>query len=106
MKRLVLGALLAVLLTACAAFSRAMPYLPTPNDLACAATQVENGVTDPVAIVLACPALAVVAAADIEALIMNLVMAKRAAHRAAAEHAADAGVRTLNFANDNDAGRR
>lgn len=79
----------AVAFVGCAAFAQAMPYLPRPNDLACAANDVERGVTNPITIVADCPGLAQVAAADIEALVMNLVMAKRAAHRAAAEHLAE-----------------
>ena len=110
--RHVAALLLVISLTACAAFSQAMPFLPKPNDLACVAHDVERNVTNPFTIIGDCPGLAETAIADIEALVVNLVAAKRAAHRAAAEHGAetcDGGApeagRTLNFANDNDAGR-
>ena len=87
---LVLGALaLAGSVSACAAFQKAMPFLPTPGDLACVATDVEKNVTNPIQIVSDCPGLAQTAIADIEALVVNLVMAKKAAHKAAAEHAAE-----------------
>lgn len=105
------GALaVAVAVSACAAFQSAEPFLPKPNDVACVANDVERGVSDPFTIIADCPGLAQTAIADVEKLIVDLFAAKRAAHRAAAEHAAetcDGGVpvRTLNFANDNDAGR-
>ncbi len=107
MKRLVAGGAL-VLLTGCPAFFKAVPFLPKPNDIACVANDVERNVTNPFTIIGDCPGLAETAIADVEALIVDLVAAKKAAHKAAAEHAAEAcdgGVRTLNFANDNDAGR-
>ena len=85
---LVMVGALAVVLSACAAFQSAMPYLPRPNDLACAANDIERGIENPITIVSDCPGLAQVAAADLEALVMNLLMAKRAAHRASAEHTA------------------
>jgi len=92
---LVMVGVLAAVLSACAAFQSAMPYLPRPNDLACAANDIEKGIENPITIVSDCPGLAQVAAADLEALVMNLLMAKQASHRAAAEHAAvtcDAGT--------------
>ena len=93
----------------CAAFQKALPYLPTPKTLACVADDVEKGVENPITIVSDCPDLAVVAMVDVEALVTDLLMAKRAQHmaamRAGAAYCGDGGVRTLNFANDNDAGR-
>lgn len=83
MKRLIAGATLGALLVGCAAFQKAMPYLPTPAALACAATDVEKGIENPITIVSDCPALAEVAAADLEALVMSLLMAKKAGREAA-----------------------
>jgi hypothetical protein len=80
----------------CAAFQKALPYLPTPKTLACIADDVEKGVENPITIVSDCPELAVVAAVDVEALITELLMAKRAqrmaAKRAGAAYCADAGA--------------
>lgn len=115
MRRLVAGTAFAVLLVGCAAVQKAMPFLPTPAAIACAATDVEKGIENPITIVSDCPALAEVAAADLEALVMSLLMAKKANREAAMRSAVgeicvDAGFppppKTLNFANDNDAGKR
>ena len=89
------AAALASSVSACAAFQKALPFLPKAADVECVATDVERGVTDPLRIVSDCPQLAEIAVADIEALIVNLVSAKKAAHRAAVEHGAtcsDAGT--------------
>jgi hypothetical protein len=95
-KSLACGVVLCALVAGCAAFQRAMPFLPTPYDLACVADQVEKGVRNPITIVEACPHLADVAAADIEALVVNLLAAKRAerasAMRAGASYCSDAGT--------------
>ena len=110
MKRLAAVVALPLLLAGCPAFFKAVPFLPKPDDVACAAKEVERNVTDPFVIAKDCPGLAETAATDVEALIVYLLASKKAAHRAAAEHEAEAcdggpPVRTLNFANDNDAGR-
>lgn len=85
-------AILVASVSGCAAFQKALPYLPTPADAACAATQVERGVTDPLVIVAACPGFAQVAIADIEALIRNLLVAKQAHLAALRASACDAGA--------------
>ena len=109
MKRLVASGVLAAVLCGCPAFFKAVPFLPKPDDVACAAKDVEKGISDPFTIVSDCPGLAQTAIADVSALVVDLLAAKKAEHRAAAEHGAetcsDGGVRTLNFGNDNDAGR-
>jgi hypothetical protein len=64
---------------------------PTAQDIACAANDIENNVTNPVQIATDCPGLAQVAAADLSALINGLLNAKTA--RAAKAHAGDAGAK-------------
>jgi hypothetical protein len=66
------------LVLGCAWFQKNQLYLPTPEDIACVAGQVEAGVTDPVAVLSACPALVGLALADLEALITGQMKAKAA----------------------------
>lgn len=82
----ILGCLLVVLLTGCSWFRQHEALFPTPQDIACVAADVENGVTDPVQVVKDCPHLVELAIADVEAIIAGEVSSKKA--RASAKLAA------------------
>ncbi len=109
MKRLVCGLLLAGVVTAgsaeegCAALAQDAKFLPTPDQSECVLKGVDQGL----------PALTIITGCNLEmnaiAFIESLLVGKRqqVAHARAAA-AADGGAPpcTLNFANDNDAGRK
>lgn len=102
MKRLAGTVALVLALCGCSAFFKAVPFLPKPDDVSCAAKDVEKGISDPFVIVKDCPGLAETAMSDVAALVVDLLAAKKAAHRAAAEHGAqvcdelrDAGAPTV-----------
>lgn len=81
---------LATYLTACAWFQKHEAEFPTPSDIACAAVDIEKGITDPIVIVKDCPHLAEVAESDLEKLINGQLLAKK--RRAAMACVQDAGV--------------
>lgn len=88
-------------MTGCAAFQKITPYLPTPDQIACAELEADKGT--PVAGIIVSCGFAQDAFEIVEHLVIGHQKAK--AMRASAALEAGAPVRTLNFANDNDAGR-
>jgi hypothetical protein len=90
---------LAVGTSACASFQKVTPYLPTPDQIACAELEADKG-TPVLGIITSCGF-----AQDAFEIVEHLVIGHQKAKAMRAAAALDGGVRTLNFANDNDAGR-